>query len=284
MKPSDYMHIAEGAAELLDELGLNDVEAALSYRGGRFAALSSTSDTLEIFPPTGTERIPSVYMKRYRYPKRSQRIKAVLRGSWFRKSRARFEFDRLSSMRTRGIRTIEPLAVGERRIAGLVTAGILITRGVAGQSLLSFAKTADDLSPADRRSIVTKLAQKVRRMHEAGVVHGSMVWRDIIIHKNVSGEYDFTFLDPGYVKRFYLPGCRRLGYMRDIIDLAATATLLCHKSDRLRFVKSYIGITKLNFRHRLWLKIIAWRAGRLTAKEKHRMEVDDIFLPPNQAK
>jgi len=280
----DSIHIAPGAAEQLRALGLDTVEAALSYRGRRFAAISSTSETIEVFDPDADEHPPSVYLKRYRYPKRSQRVKAALRGSLFGRSRARFEFDRLQAMRHKGVPAIRPLAVGHRRVRGFVHAAILITEGVPGESLLSFARTHTDLAPRDRRTAIETLARQVRHMHGVGVVHGSLVWRDIIIRQTGLGEFTFAFLDPGPVKRFFVPGCRRLGYLRDVADLAATAQLLCSKADRLRFAKAYRGSRKVTLQGRAWLQRIQDRARRLVEQERHRMEVNDIFIRPGEKK
>lgn len=279
---NDSMHIAPDVADRLRRLGLDTVESALRYRGGRFAAVSSTSETIEVFDPDpqAAERLPSLYLKRYRYPKRSHRIKATFRGSLFGKTRARFEFDRLCSMRHKGIPTIKPLAVGLRRLRGFVHASFLITEGVPGESLLSFAKTHHDLAPRDRRAAIETLAKRVKHMHDAGVVHGSLVWRDIIIQQSGPGEFAFTFLDPGHVKRFSIPGCRRLGYWRDVADLAATAQLLCSRADRLRFAKTYRGSQKLTMQGRTWLKHIETRVARLVDQERHRMEVNDLFIQP----
>ena len=271
------------AAACLQSIGLDSVEAVLRCRTGRFAAISSTSDTLEVFPPDREQSAASVYVKRYRYPKRSQRIKAALRGGWFTRSRARFEYDRLLAMRRKGVPTVEPLAAGERRVAGLVTAGVLITRGVPGESLLSFSRTHQNLPPSERHRLIRALAEQVREVHAAGVVHGSMFWRDVLVRRTDDGGFAFTLLDPGHVKRFYLPGCRRLGYLRDVVDLAGTAMLLCTRSDRLRFAKTYLKRTRLCRCARLWLKLVGWRAARRVPSEKHRMEVNEMFVPPPPA-
>jgi len=276
----DSMHIASGAADRLRSLGLDTVEAALSYRGGRFAAISSTSETLEVINPEAGEHTPSVYLKRYRYPTRSRRVRAAFRGSLLGRSRARFEFDRLQAMRRQGVPAIKPLAVGQRRVRGFVHASILITEGVPGESLLSFAKTNKDIAPRDRHAAIEILARRVRHMHQAGVVHGSLVWRDVIIRQTGAGEFAFAFLDPGHVKRFCVPGCRRLGYLRDVADLAATARLLCSKPDRLRFAKAYRGSRKFTAQDRVWSQRVDARAGRLVEQERHRMEVNDIFIRP----
>ena len=274
------MHIAPGSADRLRSLELDTVEAALSYRGGRFAAISSTSETIEVFDPQAGDPLPSIYLKRYRYPKRSHRIKAAFRGSLFGKSRARFEFDRLQAMLHKGVPAIKPLAVGQRRVRGFVHASILITEGVPGQSLLSAAKTCKDITPRDRRAAIETLAGLIRLMHRAGVVHGSLVWRDIIIRQAGPGMFTFAFLDPGHVRRFSVPGCRKLGYLRDVADLAATAQLLCTKAERLRFAKAYRGTNKFTARDRVWLQRIETRVRRLVEQERHRMEVNDIFIRP----
>lgn len=276
----DSMHIADDAVDRLRSLGLDTVETVLRYRGGRFAAISSTSETIEVFDDQADEHQPSIYLKRYRYPKRSHRIKAAFRGSLFGKTRARFEFDRLKTMQDKGIPVVKPLAVGQRRICGFVHASFLITEGAQGQSLLSAVKSKKEWVPRDRRTAIDILAKIVKKMHAAGVVHGSLVWRDIIIHQNGPGEFAFAFLDPGYVKRFYIPGCRRFGYLRDVSDLSATAQLLCSKTDRIRFARTYLNVKKFTARDRVWLKRIEARVNRMVDQERHRMEVNDMFIQP----
>lgn len=278
MREKDWFHIAPGAQEQLQRVGLDSVDPALRCRDGLYAAMSSTSDAMEVFPQQPNEGGSSVFLKRYRYPRRSHRIKSVFRGSIIGRSRARFEYDRLMAFRASGVPAIEPLAVGERRIGGLLTACLLITQTVPGQSLLSFAQSKPELSQADRRAMIETLAGIVRRMHDAGVVHGSLRWRDILVTKNAEGGFGFVFLDPGYVGRFNWPGCRRLGFKRDLSEIAATAMILCSRADRMRFVKTYLGRMKLTRKDRSWLASITCRAERLVPNEQHRMEVNEMFV------
>ena len=280
MRPQDWIHIAPGAEPQLRRLGLDTVESALRCRAGRFAAMSSTSDTLEVLPPDGEPDAPSVYLKRYRYPTWSRRLKGMFRGALFRQSRAWFEYNRLSALRRQGVPCVEPLAVGERREAGFVTACMLITRGVPGQSLLSFAQSRTPVAPADRRRIIETLARQVRRMHDAGLVHGSLAWRDVLIRREENGGFAFAFLDPQRVRLYRLRGCRRLGFLHDVATLAATAMLVCSRADRLRFARAYFCRKRLNRHHRRWMNAVARRAQPLVARERHRMEVNKIFVDP----
>jgi hypothetical protein len=275
----DFMHIAPGAADALKVLGVGTVEAALAYRGGRYAALSSSSETVEITAnESALSEIPSIYLKRYRYRRLSHRVRTAFRGGLLGRHRARFEFERLTAMRARGIAAVEPLAFGHRRVRGIVTACFLITRGVPGESLLSFVRRTGTLRAADRQVIARRLAGEIKRMHDAGTVHGSLVWRDILIRRVETGEYEFAFLDPARTGHFRVPGFRRLGFLRDVACIASTAMLLCHRTDRLRFARTYLGHGGFGMRDRLWLRLVSLCAGRRTEQERHRMHVNDMFI------
>ncbi|MHC4675627.1 MAG: lipopolysaccharide kinase InaA family protein [Planctomycetota bacterium] len=280
MREKDWMHITPGAEEQLNRLGIDTVESALRCRDGRYTAMSPSSDTMEVLPPMADQKAGSVFLKRYRYSRRSQRIKTVFRGSLFGRSRARFEYHRLMTLRANRVPAIKPLAIGERRVGPLLKASLLITQAVPGQSLLSFAQSNPHLAQTDRRDMIETQARQVRQMHDSGVVHGSLCWRDILVTKTEEGGFGFVFIDPGYVGRFNWPGCRRLGFMRDLAEIAATAMILCSRTDRMRFAKTYLGRKKLTRKDRRWLRSVIRRAERLVPIERHRMEVNQLFIPP----
>ena len=116
-------------------------------------------------------------------------------------------------------------------------------------------------------------------MHDAGFVHGSLAWRDILIRPNGQGEFEFAFLDPQRVRLYRLVGFRRFGFLHDVSTLAATAMLVCSRADRLRFARAYLGRQRLNRRDLKWLNAITRRAEPLVERERHRMEVNEIFVP-----
>jgi len=169
---SDTIRIDPAYRAVLEQAGLASVEAVLRCHRGLVVAWSRSSDTIQV--PLGDGRL-AVFIKRYHYATWRRRIKPMLRGTFFGRSRARAEFEALQTMRRLGIPAVRPIAYGERRLWHFVRSCFLITEAVPGAiPLTRFVRQLSDCGPTERRAVmrelVVGLAEHVRRMHEAGFV------------------------------------------------------------------------------------------------------------------
>lgn len=172
--------------------------------------------------------------------------------------------------RQAGLNVPDVVAVRAERVWGPFYRFTMVVREIEGaRDLMS---VADDLGPARRHAAVREVATAVRRMHEAGLYHGDLNIKNILI--GAAG-------DPATVYLIDLDRAR----MRDVrdpgLDFANLARLnrsvekwlggRVTKTDKLRFLLRYLGgraeVRRVSRRcgaglwvHRLWWALTG--AGR----------------------
>jgi len=275
--PRDRIDMAPDAAATLQALELDTVQRVLDCQGDRVAALSRTSEIVQVTRLVDDEPC-SVFIKRYRFGQWKRRLKLTFRGSLVGRSRARFERDMLTEMPRKGVPAVRLMAYGERRVFGFVETAFLITEAQQGSvSPDAFVRQCGPTgpAPAKRHALVRGLAKQVRHMHNAGVAHGGLVWRNILIRPANTHETDFAFhfLDPAPV-RVKDP---QAWAARGLAELGAMAKLLCTRTDVVRFVTAYLREHKPDAACRARLADIDARAATLVEQERHRLAVRDAI-------
>ncbi|MCH8251536.1 MAG: SCP2 sterol-binding domain-containing protein [Planctomycetes bacterium] len=286
---SERLIINDDDRNWLGELGLSSVRSILRYRPATAAALSGSSDTFPIDLDLGDAAPKQVFVKRYRYRSLAARLKGVFRGTFFGTSRARFEYEFLTEMRNRGVAAVRPIAFGEKRRAGLLTACVLITEGVAdAESLDAYARRAADgrtetsdtgaCSKRRRRAgFIDALARSISQLHEAGVMHGGLFWRNILVSESGAQEWRFHFLDPdrrGSLRAAPLP---RRAVVSDLADLFATAEDFRAYTDVVQFARCYFNTPRLTGATKAKLREIIERSRTRVNSEAHRVAVSETI-------
>ncbi len=277
---SNRLCIDPAAEVALTGAGMTSVGKVLRYRPASMAALSGSSETFPVDLPEGAR----VFVKRYRYRRLRARWAGMFRGTLFGASRARFEYEFLQEMRRRGVSAVEPLAYGEKRKRGFLRACFLITAAAdETESIDSFLLAADG-GAAERRALARRLGAQIRRMHDAGVVHGGLFGRNIMVGcEGTMGSdeiaardgqaWRFCLLDPDRRGRFYSGPVPAAGVVSDLSDLAATATHLVGRTDFLRFAQGYWGCLKLSQMEKATMRQVADLSRPKAKQEGHRLAV-----------
>ena len=140
-----------------------------------------------------------------------------------------------------GIATALPVAVLEKRIAGLRLAGVIITMSLLpGKNLKHFMEQdASELELGTERRLTVELAELVGRLHERGFFHRDLKGVNIFVQL-VAKQYGRVYLVD-------LDGCYHngLGYRKKTKSLGRLARASLNwptvsASGRLRFLKVYL--------------------------------------------
>jgi tRNA A-37 threonylcarbamoyl transferase component Bud32 len=155
-----------------------------------------------------------------------------------RRGRARKEFEVAQFLRLHGVPTFDPLALGERRRAGLLLESYLVSESIAGgMTLFDFIEEDRDGVAADlRRRLAAELARLAARLHEAGVEHRDLHERNIVIRPTLGAE-ELFLLDLHELRR--RPGREWRFAERDLARMGRYFTLRTSAADRLRFFRAY---------------------------------------------
>ena len=230
--------------------------ASYALAGGATITKSVSSSTTRI-ALNGREMI----RKRYVYPL-GRSLKASLRNTLVRPSRAEREFRMLRLFRERlGEKAVpEPIAFGERRTCLLLNEAILLTEAVPGGATL--ATTA-----LNHPSAARELGGFLARMHQAGLIHGSLFARNVLLTPN--GGFRLVDLDQAQAHasgRLPPLGTRAkdLSFLGDSIKGSRT--------DRLRALAAYARAVGEENRE-IGLAALAWREearDRLDRRKRER--------------
>lgn len=276
---TDNIRVDAAYAERLRAANLDSVRGALEYSGGRICAWSRSTDTIHV---PGSAETPGFYLKRYKYPTWTRRLRAALRGTFFGEHRAAAERRLLNEMRLLGIPAVRPVAYGARRIVHFLATSFLITEEVPdARNLTSFAAQAATgqirLSPVARQRFCVALARQVAEIHTAGFVHGQLFWRNILVRIGPAGDAEFFFLDArprragGWVSR------QTDWWVEELGHLAASATPFSTRTERLRFLVVYFGTRQLSPDLRMLVRRIELSAMRWQKHERQRIRMSLRF-------
>ncbi|MFQ5590495.1 MAG: lipopolysaccharide kinase InaA family protein [Phycisphaerae bacterium] len=256
---------------------LGSVAGVLEHRPAEVKAVSGSSETFAVEPAPAPDAPRSIFVKRYVYRTWQARIKGALRGTVIGASRARFEYEFLRGMRQRDVPAVRPIAYGERRRSGVLEACFLVTEGVIGaKSLDAYVHewlTAADPASSQRRRFVEALAVTLRHMHQAGITHGGLYWRNILVAEDPEIGWRFYLIDPDRRGRCYPTDVPRAAILSDLADFAATSMGFSRRSDVVTFARAYFDVQRLRGSEKHVLRNVAASARRSTAQEEHRVAV-----------
>jgi hypothetical protein len=265
----------------MQSVGWTSAKAVLKQVPRDLAALSRSSESYPVELEASLPGPSLVYIKRYWYPKFSKRLSQFFRGSMFGRHRAGYEFAFLEEMRRRGVPGARPIANGAYRKAGMLLASLLITEAHRSstsldQVALSHMRQAP-LSTSRRHGLVASLAESIRHMHAAGVKHGALCWRNIVINPPGEAAERIVYIDPDTRGRFFRGPVPPQHAESDLADFFASALALEYRGDTTRFMQTYLGKPHLDDADRARIRRILACASERAAQERHRMAIADAL-------
>lgn len=265
----------------VERSGWRTVAEVLACAPSDVVALSSSSDVVRVPLDSTLGGPPTVFVKRYDYSRRGHRIKQMFRGTFFGRPRARREYEFLSEMANRHVPTVRPIAYGEERRRGFVRLSFLVTEGIEGFRSLDVVALehlrSHTLSRRDRSSLTAGLATTIGNMHERGVRHGGLFWRNILVRRNADGDFDFSLLDPDSHGQLFPARVPKEGVLADLSELVASGIGLGLRGGIVAFMKSYFRVEQLSATQRQVAAEVLSRARPLAVAEKHRMAVAEAL-------
>lgn len=144
----------------------------------------------------------------------------------------------------RGFHVPFAVAAGEERDFRLLKRSFLLTARVEGPPLPLFlqAHFAVPLAPAalqEKRESLKKLALEIRRLHQAGFVHGDLVPSNILVRAEEKGVA-FFYMDNDRTRCYPAWFPQRL-WKRNLVQLNRFVLPGISLQDRMRFLRSYLG-------------------------------------------
>lgn len=267
------MSVVPDAEEGLRCAGLDNVGRVLRSTGDRVLAWSRTSDTIRV-PSNGQGERAGYFVKRYHYPGRVRRIWHMMVSVFGLRDRAQLEFEVLRSCTLCGLPVVRAVAVARRKRLGMLHSAFLITEAFEGSESLSELGARGIRGLRKRRAIIDDLAVAIGRLHRAGVIHGQLFWRNILIRPEDSGGYDVRLID------FAVGSGRKRRARSKARDLGAVGSLahrFASRTDCVRFMRSYSGTSPLDPAARVLMREAARVARDYRDAEERRLVLAELF-------
>jgi tRNA A-37 threonylcarbamoyl transferase component Bud32 len=147
-------------------------------------------------------------------------------------------------LRAWGLDAPAPVAYGEERSAGWLHRSFLISEGVHNPRPLDlFIRDHLPTLPSSeqrllRRTLITRLADYTRRMHEHCFVHHDYFWRNILLNGTSLARFFLIDSHKGHCWKSWLESRSRA---KDLATLDAPAPSFFRRAERLRFFLRYRG-------------------------------------------
>jgi tRNA A-37 threonylcarbamoyl transferase component Bud32 len=267
--------------EWLKQIGVSSPDALRTFRQGKVAAMSDSSETIEVdledFAALGAP--PRIFVKRYRYRSIKALIGGCFRGTLFGRSRARREFEALIEMRKRGVDAVRPIAYAENRRRGTLRDCTLVTEGEFDVHGLAsyYVSNRPKWDHATRRRFIQHVADSIRGMHETGVTHGGLFWRNIMVKETAGNEWAIIFLDPEHRIRDNSTSAPLHKRRCDLSDFVASALAIQAGRDVARFLRSYEGRRGSVENRKTEVRAILTDAHQKKERERHRIAVAELI-------
>ncbi len=242
-------------------------------------AWSRTTDTLYVPGAGGT---PGFYIKRHYFSRWANRLRLALRGTFFGMHRGQAEFLALNTMRSLGIPAVRPVAFGGRRTLHVLSACFLISEEVPeAQNLTAFAMDVTTgrrkLSRVDRNLLLRTLAEQLAALHGTGFAHGNLFWRNVLVRYGLDGRPEFFFLDPQPPHAWERVGAGAGWWLRELARVAVSAQPFTSRTERLRFLRYYLGVKRLTAEDKADVREIERLAGSWRPHEERRIRMTALF-------
>jgi tRNA A-37 threonylcarbamoyl transferase component Bud32 len=184
----------------------------------------------EVWRVDATDGVP-FYVKRYLSPNAAIGLRARLRGS-----KARREAATARALEARGIDTVHPLAVGDRRGPGLRLESVLVTEAIAHRGDLIERLGDRSCAGPERRRLLSRLGRYLARLHDAGIDPPDLHGENLLLR--ATPEEPFVLIDvDGVVLGEPLPRARRENSLARTLHSLRDVT---QRTDRARALRAYL--------------------------------------------
>ncbi|MCO6437467.1 MAG: hypothetical protein J5J06_10300 [Phycisphaerae bacterium] len=272
--------VASDYVETLTSAGLNCADAffgAIEGQALNKPGLDSWRQRLRLQLDHSGRQV-DFFLKRFFDPP-FRALREVRRSGSGARSVAGVEWCWMQQLSSAGIACPKPVALVEQFMDGRESRSAVLMRTVPGQSLERWAQRWVDsgVEYLIRRMLIERTADFIARLHDCGFVHRDLYLSHIFWNDDNAGEGDLWLID---LQRLFRTRWRRRRWI--IKDLASldfsTPPALISRTDRIRWLKRYLDVPKLDRFARRLARAVAAKGKRIAARDarrRRRLEAPD---------
>ena len=267
--------VNEAFIPLLQENGLVSCKTVFGYQDGERLDkpnIGTWRERWRIEPSEFGGRRRTLYMKRYQRPPLGEQLRRILLQR-ARHGTAWWEWHNLRRLAYAGIPTATVVAYGQKMRGILERRSFLITEAIPGESLERWVpehlRPGGDVDWRTRRGLIDYLARLVRMLHNRRLVHRDLYLSHVFISFNGNGQPVLRLID---LQRLFRPRWRwRRWQVKDLAALHYSTPQDCvPMTDRIRFLRRYLGVRRLRPEHRRLIRSILARTRRTERHNRPR--------------
>lgn len=185
------------------------------------------------------------------------------------RSLAGLEWTRMCQLAAAGIPCVEPIAFGETLDGNRETRSAVLAIAVPGRSLESWAS---EWTSADRRAVCQAAdasAVIVARLHDYGFVHRDLYLSHLFFQPEPADGVPIRLIDLQRVLQH--PRFFRRWVVKDLASLDfSTPTALFSRADRVRWLKRYLDIGKMDRAAKRLVYAVIGKTRRIARHDQRR--------------
>jgi len=218
--------------------------------------------------PAGSKSAPVLFLKIFHPPAGIDAVKDICRGS----RAARF-LRQAVALSAAGFFVPTVVAAGEERKGRRLKRAFVLTRKISGEAVPVFLRNRYEASDAlpwrEKRLALESLGHEIRRLHDAGFVHGDLVPSNIFVAFEPGGGFRFYLMDHDRTRR-YPKGFGRSLRRRNLVQLNRLPLPGITLQDRIRFFRAYCERPEWSSAER---KLLFWLECKT---RERRREIDSV--------
>ena len=188
---------------------------------------------------TDGKSAPDLFLKVFHPPASLEAVKDFSRGS-----KAMRFLRQAVALSAAGFFVPTVVAAGEERKGRRLKRAFVLTLEVSGEPaplfLLHRLEGASALAWSEKRLALESLGREIRRLHNAGFVHGDLVPSNIFVRRDSGGEFRFYLMDHDRTRRYPSWFAQSLR-QRNLVQLNRLPLPGITLQDRIRFFRAYSG-------------------------------------------
>ena len=231
----------------------DELKAALAEPGGLLARADIVKDSRTTTVGRAAFGALDLFVKRYNYQGAAYAIKDL-----FRSSRAKRGWQSANNCHMRGIDVALPVAYLERRRWRVLRESYVVTAAVPGEELSRLlARRGGNIHL--KRELIGQLARRLRWIHDRGLAPRDLKGANLIAEERDPGRYKFSIVDFDGIASAPMSWRARARNLARLVR-ATAANVPITATDRLRFVKNYLGPGKFPRRRKLYRAVTKFAA------------------------
>jgi hypothetical protein len=266
----NQLTIAAGYEELVKRHHLDSLDALFSHSDGERLdkpGLDPWRQRWRLTVEDGGDT-STFYLKRFHAPPTAARRTGLRSGSGA-SSLAGNEWEWIRRLTADGIPCVQAIAFGQELAGSREVRSAILTAGVAGRSL---ERWVDEWAAGDRTTIqrlVAATAGLISRLHGHGYIHRDLYLSHVFYDPSQPIERSLHLID---LQRVIRPRWRlRRWIVKDLASLNfSTPSRLLSGTDRLRWLRQYLGIEKLDASARRLVYRVVGKTRRIAERDQRK--------------